>query len=190
MSALTKTPRRGLWVIGGLAAVLLTVLGAALLLRPTPSEAQDAQPFVFNHQIHVQENGISCVYCHSGVMRSPTAGIPSMQLCAGCHAPADGSLGRPGGGIDNGSEALATLRAYIANGTAILWERITFLPRYAYFAHHVHIKAGASCETCHGNVGEMEAVYQAEKINMGWCLSCHQREPNALELMDCSICHR
>ncbi len=183
MSAMTRPPRRRIWLIGGVAVVALIVLAGALLLRSTPSQAQDEQPFVFNHQIHVQQNGISCVYCHSGVMRSPSAGIPSMQVCAGCHAERYG-------GIDNGSADLAALRAYLDKGEPIPWERITYLPRYAYFAHHVHIKAGVSCETCHGDVGAMEEVYQAEKINMGWCLRCHQQQPNGLELMDCSICHR
>lgn len=180
MSAMTRLPRK-FWVLGGAALLTLAVIGGVLLLSST-SDVRAAQPITFNHDIHVQQNGISCVYCHSGVMRSPTAGIPSVQLCAGCHAPRYG-------GIDNGSEDLAALRDIIASGEPILWDRTVYLPRYAHFAHHVHIKAGVSCETCHGDVGGMVEVYQAQKINMGWCLSCHQQEPNALELMDCAICH-
>lgn len=182
MSSLTKSTRARLWIIGGVAVVVVAAAGAVALFGATP-EAQAEQPIAFNHVIHVQQNGISCVYCHNGVMRSPSANIPSMQICAGCHAERYG-------GIDNGSEALARLREYIASGEPIEWERVTYLPRYAYFAHHVHIKAGVACETCHGDVAGMAEVYQAERINMGWCLRCHQREENALELMDCSVCHR
>jgi hypothetical protein len=28
------------------------------------------------------------------------------------------------------------------------------------------------------------------RMNMGWCLDCHEKQPNASQLMDCVICHR
>ena len=29
---------------------------------------------------------IECLYCHAGTDRSPAAGVPSVELCMGCHA--------------------------------------------------------------------------------------------------------
>ena len=45
-----------------------------------------------------------------------------------------------------------------------------------YFNHSAHVNRGVGCESCHGRIDEMEVVYQAKALTMGWCLECH-REP-------------
>jgi len=30
------------------------------------------------------------------------------------------------------------------------------------------------CETCHGRVDQMPLVWQAARLQMGWCLECHR----------------
>ena len=54
-----------------------------------------------------------------------------------------------------------------------------------------HVTAGAlNCENCHGDVGNMVEVYPVADMNMGWCLRCHNQQPNADQLKDCAVCHR
>jgi hypothetical protein len=41
------------------------------------------------------------------------------------------------------------------------------------------VKKGVGCVSCHGRIDDMAAVYQAEPLNMGWCLDCHRNpEPH------------
>ena len=34
--------------------------------------------------------------------------------------------------------------------------------------------AGVECQTCHGEIEEMDEVYQESKLTMGWCINCHR----------------
>ena len=45
-----------------------------------------------------------------------------------------------------------------------------------YFNHSVHVKKGVGCETCHGRIDKMAGIYQANTLQMEWCITCH-REP-------------
>src|SRR3712207_6137689 len=36
-----------------------------------------------------------------------------------------------------------------------------------------HVNAGAACQTCHGDIQNMNRVYQYASLNMGWCVRCH-----------------
>jgi len=60
-------------------------------------------------------------------------------------------------------------------GKPIDWIRVHSLPDYVYFNHSQHIKAGkVQCQTCHGEVQKMDAVYQFAELSMGWCVNCHR----------------
>ena len=41
------------------------------------------------------------------------------------------------------------------------------------FPHMRHVNAGVTCQTCHGQIQNMDRVYQFASLNMGWCVSCH-----------------
>ncbi len=56
----------------------------------------------------------------------------------------------------------------------IEWVKIHHIPDYAQFSHAVHVNVGVGCESCHGRIDQMEVVYQAEPLSMGWCLECHR----------------
>ncbi len=47
-----------------------------------------------------------------------------------------------------------------------------------------------NCERCHGDVGHMQEARPVVRMNMGWCLSCHETQPNAAQLRDCVVCHQ
>ncbi|MBU0741969.1 cytochrome c family protein [bacterium] len=121
------------------------------------------QPVPYSHELHAGELGIDCRYCHIGVESGASATIPPTRTCMNCHAT-----------VKTGSERLALVRESFATGRSIPWVRVHDLPDYAYFNHSAHATRGVGCETCHGRVDKMETVYQAEGLNMGWCLGCHR----------------
>jgi hypothetical protein len=131
----------------------------------------------FNHQLHAGTLGIDCRYCHTHVEDGYHSNVPNVSTCMGCHS--EGKLNpaavTAGDKID---EKVAFIREAYAEDRAIPWVKIHMLPDYVKFPHHVHVKAGISCYSCHGQIAGMPVVYQAESLSMGWCLSCH-REPQA-----------
>ena len=65
--------------------------------------------------------------------------------------------------------------AYDKPQKPIGWNRIHNLPDHVYFNHAQHANvAELECQTCHGPVEEMDVLYQAEPLSMGWCISCHR----------------
>lgn len=158
-------------VAGAVAGVLLT--RAQLLAAPE-------QPIAYSHQTHV-EAGVQCLFCHSSALRSDVAGIPSLQKCMGCHSV-----------IATDSPLIQEVSGYWERGEPIPWARVNTQPDFVYFSHQPHMGAGLSCETCHGDVGQMTVVHPVVKMDMGWCLDCHLKQPeeNVARLADCLTCHK
>jgi c(7)-type cytochrome triheme protein len=82
------------------------------------------------------------------------------------------------------------LAEYWERQEPIPWARVYKVPRFVFFNHSVHLNHGFNCERCHGDVGNMTEVYAVVDMNMGWCLSCHNDQPNAAQLRECVVCHR
>jgi cytochrome c2 len=58
----------------------------------------------------------------------------------------------------------------------IQWVRIHNMPDHVYFNHAQHVAVGKiECQTCHGQIQEMEVVYQHSPLSMGWCINCHRQ---------------
>jgi len=82
---------------------------------------------------------------------------------------------------DNEAITDKDISAQIAGAVAhvakpIEWIRIHNLPDHAYFNHAQHVTAGkVECQTCHGEVQEMEVVKQYSPLSMGWCVNCHRQ---------------
>jgi hypothetical protein len=154
-------------VIVAIAAVLVgTPLGLMAWVR-TPHVTGVGnpiqQPVLFDHRHHVVDDGISCAYCHSTAERAAPAGLPSTARCMGCH-----------GQIWNHSPLLEPVRESYFTGRPIPWVRVNRLPDFVYFDHSIHLAKGVGCESCHGRVDRMAAVFQAKPLTMGWCLGCHR----------------
>ncbi|MDH5598117.1 MAG: cytochrome c family protein, partial [Cyclobacteriaceae bacterium] len=46
----------------------------------------------------------------------------------------------------------------------------------AYFNHSQHVAVGEiECQTCHGEIQEMDVVKQQNLLTMGWCVDCHRK---------------
>lgn len=164
--------------------ILVGVLGLLAIAAARNSQAsapdQADQPMAFSHPIHSQA-GVQCLYCHSEAIRSPIAGIPSVQKCVGCHQV-----------IAAEEEAIKELLEYWRRGESIRWQLVTTQPDFVYFNHQPHIRGGLNCETCHGNVAQMEVVKPVVEMHMGWCLKCHEEQPaeKIAHLVDCITCHK
>ena len=129
---------------------------------------QPVQPVPFSHALHAGELGMDCRYCHNTVERADHAAIPATQTCMTCH-----TLIKPE------SPKLEPVQASYQDGLPIQWTKVHHVADYAYFSHQAHVNRGVGCVSCHGRIDQMEVVYQAEPLSMGWCLDCHRNpEPN------------
>jgi len=99
--------------ITGLLIAFLLLLGLAVIAGMLWTRAQalaaPEQPIAYSHQVHI-EAGIQCLYCHSGALRTSTAGIPSVEKCMGCHTV-----------IAKEEPEILAVAAYAAQGEGIPW---------------------------------------------------------------------
>jgi hypothetical protein len=66
-------------------------------------------------------------------------------------------------------------RQYVNAGKPIEWVKIHNLPDHVYFNHSQHTVAGkVQCQTCHGEIHNMNEVHQFADLSMGWCVNCHR----------------
>jgi hypothetical protein len=121
------------------------------------------QPVPFSHQHHVGGLGIDCRYCHTSVEETAFAGIPPTNTCMNCHRQ-----------IWSTSPMLEPVRASFRNNVPLQWTRVHDLPDFAYFNHSIHVAKGVGCYTCHGAVDTMPLTWQAQSLQMEWCLNCHR----------------
>jgi cytochrome c553 len=160
---------------------------------------QPVQPIYYSHKVHAGTNQISCLYCHGGAQDSKHANIPSVNVCMNCHKginkyEGEDKLVREDGIAVDGTAEIQKLYAFagfnpttkkynedknsdgVPDGAKpIEWVKIHNLPDHVYFNHSQHIKVGKQqCQTCHGNIQEMDEVAQFSSLSMGWCINCHR----------------
>jgi hypothetical protein len=169
------------WAIFGLAgAVALAGTGViAAAIGPFGSSTIE-QPIAFPHDKHAGLSQIPCEYCHYSVDRSVDAGIPAVQMCAGCHIAGGQPLFR------RDSLGIKQLVAYWNEQKPIPWVRIHRLPDHVHFPHMRHIHADVQCIDCHGDVAAEPVVVLQQKLWMGWSIQCHREKQVRT---DCSVCH-
>jgi mono/diheme cytochrome c family protein len=159
------------------------------------------QPIFFSHLIHAGSYRIDCQYCHADARRSPSAGVPSVDRCMGCHKII--------GAQDN--PEIRKIHQYWEKREPIPWIRVFKIPEFTYFTHKPHVQAGLPCQGCHGPIQQMRVVGArtgpslvndlqnlvglrpaAPPFTMGWCIDCH-REQNKTKgrqaPLDCVACH-
>jgi len=155
------------------AGVPYKVLLIGLIGSPTTlnSGYQPEQPIPYSHELHVNQLGMDCRYCHTTVEDSSFAAIPSANVCMNCHHAIrkNTPAGEP-------NPKLAALYEAYDTGMPVEWVKVHDLADYSYFDHSAHINKGVSCVSCHGRVDQMgeEGVFQAKELSMGWCLKCHR----------------
>jgi len=152
------------------------------------------QPIPFSHAHHAGLYQMECLYCHTGTDRSAVAGMPSVELCMGCHANFPQEYDQ--------LEGIQILKEHWERGEPVQWEQIHRLPEHVQFRHNRHVAAGLACNTCHGsaeapveNQHKLHLVpdtkwwyygLPTQKLEMGWCIQCHRQNGAS---QDCLTCH-
>jgi hypothetical protein len=157
------------------AILLFTALAVSLGSGSAPSPPH--QPVDFFHRVHAGDRQIACSFCHRTAETAAFAGMPSTELCMRCHRV-----------VIPESPEIWKLRSYWELGQAIPWARVNQLPANVYFSHEAHTAAaGMTCAPCHGQVAQMDNIFQTAPLTMGWCVDCHQKRKAST---DCWSCHR
>jgi hypothetical protein len=157
-------------IAGGLALVVILGWIVMLLMRSSWLTRQHEfieQPVQFSHLHHVGGEGIDCRYCHTSVENSNYAGIPPTRTCMNCHSQ-----------IWTNAPILEPVRASYRSDTRLQWIKVNDLPDFVYFNHQIHVNKGVGCVVCHGQVDKMPLMYQAQTLQMEWCLGCHRAPEN------------
>lgn len=167
-------------IMGGIFALLAGSLavgiGALYSLGSADLAVQDRQPLSFSHRLHAGTLDINCQFCHRYASQSPVAGVPSLALCQTCHQS-----------LENSTPDLEVLQTYWNQQRPIPWVRLQRLPDHVYFTHEMHLLAGLTCTSCHGQVSRMSSTPRAPTYEMGWCLTCHEQRGAS---HDCWTCHK
>ena len=142
------------------------------------SDAAPIQPINFSHKIHAGDNQVPCLYCHTYADRTPSAGVPSVEKCIGCHKT-----------IATDKPEIQKLAQYWADQKPIEWIKVHDVPDFVHFTHKRHVKAGLACQECHGRVETMDVIERVAPMNMPWCVGCHT-ERQVEHGRDCWTCHK
>ena len=165
------------WAAGlALASGLLAAAAAWGYYEYFPGLIGVEQPIPFSHRFHVSAKGISCIFCHPGVIDTERAEIPSLEKCMLCHKH-----------IIVAYPKIVELRRHYDEGRPVEWVRVNHVPEFVYFNHEVHIRRGFDCSRCHGDVAHMDRVQPAPELLMGFCVQCHRDNGGS---HDCLTCHR
>lgn len=178
------------------AAILLFIVGGyfttkAMINMNRQKNYEPRQPIFYSHKVHAGINQINCLYCHGNAWESKTAAVPSVNVCMNCHKTIQKYNGpelkdKYGNAID-GSAEIAKLYEYAGfnpqnpdawdpnKAKPIDWVKIHNLPDHVYFNHSQHVRVGnVQCQTCHGEINQMDEVHQFAELSMGWCVNCHR----------------
>jgi len=148
-----------------------------------------SQPILFPHNVHVKDNNINCMYCHTYARRSRVAGIPPTSKCMGCHSI-----------IATDKERIKLLtKEYWEKKKPPVWKKLHDVPDFVHFSHEKHLKrfvfeadfpveeVKEICAFCHGQVENMTVARKVKPLNMGWCRRCHMANHGP---SDCWKCHK
>jgi hypothetical protein len=141
-----------------------------------PSEhAPPVQPIAYSHKKHLAL-GLQCATCHTNPEPGNLMTFPATATCMSCHTSV--AKNRP---------QIQKLASFAKSRQPVPWVRVyTVLPGVRW-THRKHLAAGIKCETCHGQVSEIEAMLEVTSVTtMGVCLHCHSLH-NAPTT--CETCH-
>jgi len=171
-----------------IAAALVLLAGGAVQVQAQPPAPASStvqanlaphpapeQPLPYSHKTHVGM-GLPCRLCHTNPAPGIQMTFPATATCMKCHATI--AADRP---------AIKKLAEYAKSKQPIPWVRVYKVLPGVTWTHRKHVDAGVQCETCHGAVGDLDAMSESTAVTgMASCISCHQaRNVSAA----CSVCH-
>jgi hypothetical protein len=133
------------------------------------------QPLPFSHKTHTTL-GLVCQTCHTNPNPGAMMTLPSTESCMSCHVA-----------IGTETAAIKELHAFAESAEEIPWARVYAVTPGVTWSHRAHLNSGAQCETCHGDVRQVDAVAESTAVvAMASCISCH--EAHEAETA-CVTCH-
>ena len=149
--------------------------GAAAVPANLAPHPAPEQPLPFSHKTHVSR-GLRCQMCHTNPEPGAQMTFPPVSSCMGCHTTV--AKDRP---------AIATLAEMARSNQPIRWVRVYQVLPGVMWTHRKHVQAGVQCATCHGNVGELDAMAEMTGVTaMASCVTCHQAQKASTA---CITCH-
>jgi hypothetical protein len=147
------------------------------MVPDNPSEhAAPVQPIPYSHKKHLSF-GLECKQCHTNPEPGKLMTFPETSKCMACHVT-----------IAKNKASIQKLAEFSKSKQPIPWVRVyTVLPGVTW-NHRAHLEAGVKCETCHGQVAQLEAMAEVTSVTtMYSCLNCH--EMNHAKTA-CDTCHK
>ena len=142
------------------AGILIIAAGIFRIAQAQSEPPAVSQPIPYSHKTHLAV-GLKCQQCHPNPDPGAAMTIPAAAKCRECHST-------------------------IAD-EPIPWVRVYTVPKWVLWNHRTHLKAGATCEQCHGDVAQMDVIVKATNVTkMAGCLDCH-RAKHATS--SCNSCH-
>jgi hypothetical protein len=138
----------------------------------TPPE----QPLPYSHKQHLGF-GLECKTCHVNPEPGKLMTFPETTKCMQCHTT-----------IAKDKPAIQKLAAYAKSKQPVPWVRVYKVLPGVNWSHQPHLQANVRCETCHGDLREMEQVSEVTSVvTMYSCLHCHEMKQAKAT---CDTCHR
>jgi len=133
------------------------------------------QPIPYSHKTHLAL-GLECKTCHTNPDPGKLMTFPATSTCMSCH-----------NSVAKSKPAIQKLATFAKSQQAVPWVRVYAVLPGVNWTHQKHLDAGMKCETCHGQVAQMDAMSEAMSVTtMGVCISCHKAN-NAPTV--CQTCH-
>jgi hypothetical protein len=167
-----------LLIAAGLMAQQTTESQAAKKMVPdNPSEhTPPTQPIPYSHKTHLAV-GLECKECHTNPDPGGLMTFPATSKCMQCHVT-----------IAKNKPSIQKLAAFSKSQKPIPWVRVYTVLQGVSWTHRTHLQAAIKCETCHGQVAQMDAMSEATSVTtMYSCLNCH--ELNHAKTA-CDTCHK
>ena len=143
--------------------------------NPAPHPAP-AQPIPYSHKLHLSFS-MQCKDCHTNPEPGNLMTFPATSRCMQCHQT-----------IAKDKASIQKLAQYAKSQQPIPWVRVyTVLPGVNW-SHRPHLAANVPCETCHGQVRDLDAMAEVTSVvTMYSCLHCHQQSQAKTA---CETCHK
>ena len=134
-----------------------------------------AQPIPYSHKTHLAL-GLECKTCHTNPDPGKLMTFPATSTCMSCH-----------NAVAKSKPAIQKLATFAKSQQDVPWVRVYAVLPGVNWTHRKHLDAGMKCETCHGQVGQTDAMSETMSVTtMGVCISCHKAN-NAPTV--CQTCH-
>jgi c(7)-type cytochrome triheme protein len=141
-----------------------------------PSASVPPRPF--NHAAH-QERGVDCNVCHELADSRDEAGMPSKDVCMGCHEDVD---------KDPKKKREETVAWFLDDRGNPVWSAFTKQAAEVKFTHKEHAAKKIACATCHRGIEKDTGLTPDGKLQrMDSCVACHAGTVPSKN--ECSTCH-